>query len=111
MLRGYRPFPGPGGKWQISTAGGWEPHWARDGSALYYRWANGVHKVPIDTSSSFRAGTPETLPVNILGAPFPFLFDVGADGRILMLRSLSIRGRAEEITVVLNWADEVARMQ
>ena len=30
-------FPGPGGKWQISTAGGGEPHWRADGKELYYR--------------------------------------------------------------------------
>ncbi len=30
-------FPGPGGKWQISTAGGSEPHWRADGKELYYR--------------------------------------------------------------------------
>ena len=30
-------FPGPGGKWQISTAGGIEPHWRGDGKELYYR--------------------------------------------------------------------------
>src|SRR4029077_12600233 len=31
-----QPFPGPGGKWQISTEGGREPVWARDGE-LFYR--------------------------------------------------------------------------
>ncbi len=32
-----RPFPGPGGKWQISTAGGLWPEWSRDGRELFYR--------------------------------------------------------------------------
>ncbi|MGE5278242.1 MAG: protein kinase domain-containing protein [Acidobacteriota bacterium] len=30
-------FPEPGGKWQISAAGGIEPHWRADGKELYYR--------------------------------------------------------------------------
>ena len=27
-------FPGPGGKWQISTAGGADPHWRADGKEI-----------------------------------------------------------------------------
>jgi eukaryotic-like serine/threonine-protein kinase len=30
------PFPGPGGKWQVSTDGGWFPQWRRDGRELFY---------------------------------------------------------------------------
>jgi Tol biopolymer transport system component len=31
-----RPFPGPGGKTQISTGGGSHPEWSRSGKELYY---------------------------------------------------------------------------
>jgi serine/threonine-protein kinase len=31
-----RPYPGPGGKWQISTGGGSLPLWSRNGKELYY---------------------------------------------------------------------------
>src|SRR4029434_1855073 len=30
-------YPGPGRTWQISTAGGTDPHWRRDGKELFYR--------------------------------------------------------------------------
>src|SRR4029077_15422640 len=30
------PFPGPAGKWQISTAGGTNPRWRRDGTEIFY---------------------------------------------------------------------------
>ena len=31
------PFPGPGGKWQVSANGSWTfPAWSRDGGELYY---------------------------------------------------------------------------
>jgi Tol biopolymer transport system component len=30
------PFPGPGGKWQVSTEGGWFPQWGRNGRELFY---------------------------------------------------------------------------
>src|SRR5688572_24958226 len=35
--RRTRPYPGPGGKVQISVAGGDQPMWSRDGKELYYR--------------------------------------------------------------------------
>ena len=31
-----RPFPGPGGKWQVSTGGGTYPTWSRKGEELFY---------------------------------------------------------------------------
>jgi Tol biopolymer transport system component len=31
-----RPFPGPGGRWQISTAGGVYPLWSRTGRELFF---------------------------------------------------------------------------
>jgi serine/threonine-protein kinase len=31
-----RPFPGPGGKWRVSTGGGKFPAWSRTGSELFY---------------------------------------------------------------------------
>jgi hypothetical protein len=31
-----RPFPGPGGKWQVSTAGGQYPTWSRTRRELFY---------------------------------------------------------------------------
>jgi Tol biopolymer transport system component len=31
-----RPFPGPGGQWQVSTGGGISPRWQADGEELYY---------------------------------------------------------------------------
>lgn len=30
------PFPGPGGKWQVSAAGGTSPRWRPDGKELFY---------------------------------------------------------------------------
>ena len=30
------PFPGPGGKWQVSSGGGCYPRWRRDGKELFY---------------------------------------------------------------------------
>jgi hypothetical protein len=32
-----RPFPGPGGRWQVSTGGGYLPTWSRNGKELFFR--------------------------------------------------------------------------
>ena len=32
-----RPFPGPGGRWQVSTGGGRSPRWSRDGRELLFQ--------------------------------------------------------------------------
>jgi hypothetical protein len=37
-----RPFPGPGGKWQISTRGGDTPVWSKKAPELFYRSGEGM---------------------------------------------------------------------
>ncbi|SPE38575.1 hypothetical protein SBA6_900013 [Candidatus Sulfopaludibacter sp. SbA6] len=32
-----RPFPGPGGKWPISTSGGAFPLWSHEGRELFFK--------------------------------------------------------------------------
>src|SRR5262249_31302262 len=55
-------FPGPGGKWQISTRGGFQPTWRADGRELYYIAADGqLMAVPITTAAGFAAGVPAPL--------------------------------------------------
>ncbi len=55
-------FPPAGGKWQISTSGGTEPSWRRDGKELYF--LNGTKLEAVDVKaagSSFEAGIPKDL--------------------------------------------------
>ncbi len=53
-----QPYPGPGGKWQISTEVGTEPVWNRDGRELFYRSGDKMMAVDIATQAGFAAGTP-----------------------------------------------------
>ena len=55
-----RPFPGPGGKWQISTGGGVYPEWSRNGKELFYRTSDSKIMVVSYTASgdSFHADKP-----------------------------------------------------
>ncbi len=55
-----RPFPGLGGKWQISTGGGALPEWSRNGKELFYRTNDSKIMVVSYTTSgdSFHADKP-----------------------------------------------------
>ena len=54
-----QPFPEVNqGRWQISTAGGTEPVWSRDGRELFYRTEAGVMGVAVKPGGGFAAGVP-----------------------------------------------------
>src|SRR5262249_10888180 len=102
-----QPYPGPGGKWQISTDGGQEPVWNPKGGELFYRSGNKMMVVDIDTKSSFVAGKPRMLFEGVYlstAASFAY-YDVAPDGqRFLMLKPVdSQTGTPTQINVVLHW--------
>lgn len=49
------------GKWLVSSNGGREPAWSRNGRELFYRRGRGIYSVPIAEGSDFNAGTPVEL--------------------------------------------------
>jgi serine/threonine-protein kinase len=52
-----RPFPPvPGENWQVSTEGGMEPVWARDGGELFYRNGDKLMAAPVLSQTAFRTG-------------------------------------------------------
>jgi len=114
-----QPYPGPGGKWQISTDGGTEPVWNRNGRELFYRNGDKMMAVDIATQPGFAAGKPRML----FEGPYlprtnlPTLatmpnYDVSPDGqRFLMLKPVE-QAQLElhappQINVVLNWFEEL----
>jgi eukaryotic-like serine/threonine-protein kinase len=106
-----QPYPGPGGKWQISTEGGTEPVWNRNGRELFYRSGDKMMAVEISTQLSFSAGKPRVLfegQYTPTAGTFPY-YDVSPDGqRFLMLKPVeSAVGAPTQINVVLNWFEEL----
>jgi Tol biopolymer transport system component len=106
-------YPGPGGKWQISTDGGTEAVWNRNGRELFYRSGNKMMAVDITAQPSFSAGKPHLLfegPYLPTPATFPN-YDVSLDGqRFLMLKPAEkTQAQTTQITVVLNWFEELKR--
>jgi Tol biopolymer transport system component len=106
-----QPYPGPGGKWQISTEGGTEPAWNPNGRELFYRSGNKVMAVDIATQPGFVAGTPRMLfEGRYRSAPFPIAnYDVSPDGQRFLMVKPSEQEQAvpTQINVVLNWFEEL----
>jgi Tol biopolymer transport system component len=103
-------FPGPGGKWQISTEGGTEPAWNRNGRELFYRNGDKMMAVDIATLPSFSVGKPKILFEGRYDlAPFPSTnYDVSPDGqRFLMVKPSEQEAAATQIIVVQNWFEEL----
>jgi hypothetical protein len=111
-----QPYPGPGGKWQISTDGGNEPQWSRNGKELFYRSGNKMMAVDIATQTGFAAAKPRQLfegryMVTSTGWARPN-YDVSPDGqRFLMLKPVEPeQAPVTQINVVLNWSEELKRL-
>ena len=111
-----RPFPGPGGKWQVSTDGGSEVTWSPKGNELFYRTGNQREKmmvVEIRTQSTFSAGKPRLLFEGsyVAGAGGGAQYSVSPDGqRFLMTKAPEQQQSAlTQINVVLNWFEDLKK--
>jgi serine/threonine-protein kinase len=110
-----RPYPGPGGRWQISAGGGFAPRWSGDGRKLFFRSGERVMEVDVVAEGdSFQAGRPQVLFEGgyLVGSGMSEAFDVTLDGqRFVMLRPLSSGGGTENnATFIFNWFEEIRRL-
>jgi serine/threonine-protein kinase len=106
-----QPYPGPGGKWQISTDGGTEPMWNPAGRELFYRSGNRMMAVPVTLAGGFSAGKPAELfegPWLPTPRTFPN-YDVSSDGKRFLMLKADEDESAREIVVVQNWNEELKR--
>ena len=102
-------FPKPGGKWQVSTAGGVNQHWSRDGKELFYVAPSGeLMAVTVKGETAPEIGTPVTLfTPRILGGArtiqgYRSQYDIAPDGRFLIIVPAD-EGAGSPMTVVTNW--------
>jgi Tol biopolymer transport system component len=107
-----QPFPGPGGKSQISAGGGTEPVWNHNGRELFYRDGDKMMAVDIATQPGFSAGKPRELFEGHY-EPSPGSnpnYDVSLDGRrFLMVKPTEQKESSAQIVLVLNWFEELRR--
>jgi serine/threonine protein kinase/Tol biopolymer transport system component len=107
-----QPFSGAARKWPISTQGGDQPRWSRNGRELFYRSGDKMMAVDITTQPDFVAGSPHVLfeaplfyaSLNMTG------YDVAPDGRFLGIRLVMPDPPANQINVVLNWQEELKQL-
>ncbi len=99
-------FPEPTVRALISTRGGYQPAWSRDGRELYYVAPDKtLMSVPISASGSeMRAGTPVALFKTGLTCLSSCLtsFDVSPDGKRFLMVTAD-QQKPPEMTVISNW--------
>ena len=102
------------GRWQISTAGGTRPAWARSGRELFYLDAsNALTAVPVGTSGpTISIGSPAKLFDTKYAEPNPSRhYDLSADGQRFLMLKASATGdpNATPVSMVLveHWFEEL----
>ena len=106
-----KPYPGPGEKKLVSTNGGAEPVWSRDGRELFYRNENELLAVKMGEE----LGQPELLfeksfhstRARSVGTPN---YDVSADGESFIMLAFGEDATPATFNVVLNWFDELEQL-
>jgi eukaryotic-like serine/threonine-protein kinase len=107
-------FPISGSKWQVSTGGGDQPRWWRDGQELFYLAADGkLMTVAVKAETVFEAGITKPLfemhSPTVAGIPFQNSYAVTADGQRFLVRSAMEQTTSTAITVLVNWTAELKR--
>ena len=101
-----QPFPGPGGRVQVSAGGGTEPVWSRDGRRLFYRGDGHLMAARIAPGTGFVIAARDTLFADTYQfAANPHAnYDVMPDsGRFVFLKAAS----EGNMIVVTNWKSVV----
>ena len=101
-------------KYQVSSGGGIEPLWARNGKQIFYRWQDQMWAVDVHTDGGFATGKPRLLfekpgyssPVPMRG------YDLSLDGQRFLMVKREQRKPAPvtEMVLVQNWFEELKRL-
>jgi hypothetical protein len=103
------PFPGPGGKSQISTLGGVRPVWSRTGRELFYQELGTDTLMAVDVAAGpiFRAGHPQALFKMTAANAW---FDTTSDAtRFLVERVPDKLTAMTTFVTITNWFDDLRR--
>jgi serine/threonine protein kinase len=103
-------FPGPGTKWPISTNGGAQVRWARNGRELFYLSLDGqlmAVSIRLDAEREIvTADAPVALFGTHVGSPvsvFRQQYVVSPDGLRFLFNTLVDDDRVSPITIIQNW--------
>jgi eukaryotic-like serine/threonine-protein kinase len=102
-----RPFPLTAERTLVSTAGGMQPEWRRDGKELFYISVDRkMMSVSVSTEATIRAATPRALfAIDVVTptAPYPGDYAVSGDGQRFLVNSVIDEPTRQTLTVILNW--------
>jgi eukaryotic-like serine/threonine-protein kinase len=106
-----RPFPEvERGRWQVSTGGGTQAAWARNGRELFYLdGSNRLTAVLVQTTSAaFSAGNPARVFDRAYAMPVGFrTYDVSPDGQRFLMIKDDQNATAAGMVVVEHWNEEL----
>jgi Tol biopolymer transport system component len=105
-----RAYPGPGGRWQISSAGGTGALWSRDGRELFFSKGRTMMAVAIGTKPTFSASTPAALFSGNFAWGRVGNYDIAPDGRHFAMVLPAMEESAPEMRVIVNWFEELKRL-
>ena len=113
-----RPFPGPGGKWQISTSAADDPTWSRASSEFFFLNTTDLRMMVVPYSASgdsFQAGKQAVwLDARLGGRPRPPSrdLDLHPDGKRLVIGTSEEQTSAlqNRVVLVFNFLDELSRI-
>jgi len=103
---------GGGGRWQVSTIGGEEPRWSRDGRRLYFRSGSRFMAADVTLNPSFEASTPAVLfdGVYEYRSDTAVTYSLDGDGtKFLMIRPSESATGSDTVRVLLNWSPSQVR--
>lgn len=114
-----RPYPGPGRTLQVSTEGGFEPAWTRDGREIIFRNRREFLAAAVSLNGGRPAAErPRRLFEGDYGSSFAVRsYDVGPDGRLLVIKrpeSESIQSAIDQffptrLHLIQHWHAELAQ--
>jgi hypothetical protein len=103
-----RPYPGPGGRWQVSLNGGTEPVWSPTGGEIFYRSGDAMMSATVRTQGGFEVGARARLfegSFDVAGNGLTN-YDVTRDGRTFAMLQ-QVQGTAQSVFVTLNWFSQL----
>ncbi|MDZ4862503.1 MAG: protein kinase [Gemmatimonadota bacterium] len=102
-----RPFPGGGGKYQISTEGGNEPKWSPTGREIFFKNGNQVLAAPVTEGATFTRGAVHPLFTTRSFAGINYAtYDVSRDGNTFIMQQPLVQND-QTVVVLLNWFDHL----
>jgi serine/threonine-protein kinase len=107
-----QPFPGSGGRRQISTEGGVNPGWTGDGRQIHFRENRDWWAVDVEAGENrqFRAGVPRKLRSGLPRVHLNAQTSISPEGTSMLVAvPLEDSGVRSEITVIVDWMTVVKR--